>query len=118
MFGTLEKERFAMATAGTKTGAQITGSQCRMARAALRWSIAELADKAGVGISTVQAVEAADDVAAIDAAGLETTRDYRAGARAESLSKIGKALERAGVTILPDDGSGPGVRVRAAKAKR
>lgn len=91
---------------------RITGAHVRMARAALRWSLADLAGKADVGISTVQAIEAADDAATIDAAGLETTRDYRAGARAESLGKIGKALARAGVTILPDDGSGAGIRCR------
>ena len=38
----------------------ITGVQVRMARAFLRWSVAELADKAGVGISTVQRIEAVD----------------------------------------------------------
>jgi transcriptional regulator with XRE-family HTH domain len=92
---------------------KITGAQVRMARAFLRWSIADLAGKAGVGISTVQAIEAADDPADIDAAGLETTRDYRAGARAESLGKIAKALGAAGVTILPDDGKlGPGIRAK------
>ena len=99
-----------MAPAETK----ITGAQVRMARAALRWSLADLADKADVGISTVQAIEAAEDAATVDAGGLETTRDYRAGARAESLGKIAKALGAAGVTILPDDGKqGPGIRARA-----
>jgi transcriptional regulator with XRE-family HTH domain len=88
----------------------ITGAQVRMARAALRWSIAELAKRAGVGISTVQAIEGADDPADVDAAGLATTRDYRAGARAESLGKIAAALGKAGVTFLPHDASGAGVR--------
>jgi transcriptional regulator with XRE-family HTH domain len=97
---------------------RITGGQVRMARAFLRWSIADLADKAGVGISTVQAIEAAADAAEIDAGGLATTRDYRAGARAETLGKIATAFSRAGVTFLPDDGKGPGIRGRAKGAKR
>jgi transcriptional regulator with XRE-family HTH domain len=92
------------------TEIKITGAQVRMARAALRWSLAELAKRAGVGISTVQAIEGADDPAGVDAGGLETTRDYRAGARAESLGAITAALGKAGVTFLPNDGSGAGVR--------
>jgi transcriptional regulator with XRE-family HTH domain len=98
---------------------KISGAQVRMARAAVRWSLADLANKAGVGISTVQAIEAADDAATVNAGGLETTRDYREAARAESLGKIAKALTAAGATFLPDDGKqGPGIRVRAPKAKR
>ena len=42
-----------------KAMTEITGAQVRMARASLRWSIAELAERANVGISTVQAIEAA-----------------------------------------------------------
>lgn len=103
----------------TMAETKISGAQVRMARAAVRWSLAELASKAGVGISTVQAIEAADDPADVDAAGLETTRDYRAGARAESLGKIAKALGSAGVTFLRDDGKqGPGIRARPGKGKR
>jgi hypothetical protein len=87
---------------------KITGGQVRMARAFLGWSIAELARQADVGISTVQAIEREPD---IDAGGLETTRDYRESARAESLGKVAKALIVAGITFLPDDGKrGPGIR--------
>jgi hypothetical protein len=51
------------------------------------------------------------NVGMVDAGGLEATRDYREGARAESLGKIAKALAAAGVTFLPDDGKGgPGIR--------
>ena len=45
---------------------ELTGAQVRMARAFLRWSVAELAAKANVGISTVQRIEAADDPAVHD----------------------------------------------------
>jgi hypothetical protein len=103
----------------TMAETKITGGQIRMARAFLRWSIADLAGKAGVGISTVQAIEAADDAATVDTRGLESTLSYRVGARAESLGKIAKALGSARVTFLPDDGKqGSGIRGRALKAKR
>jgi transcriptional regulator with XRE-family HTH domain len=39
---------------------EITGAQVRMARAFLRWSVAELADRAKVGISSIQRIEATD----------------------------------------------------------
>lgn len=92
-----------------KAEPSITGAQVRMGRAFLRWSLAEMAKIAGVGVSTVQAIEVADGEPEISE-GLEATRDYRAGAREESLAKIAKALTKAGVTFLPDDGKGPGVR--------
>lgn len=38
----------------------ISGSQVRMARAFLRWSIEELSTKASVGVSTVRRIEDAD----------------------------------------------------------
>ena len=40
-----------------ETMSELTGGQVRMARAFLRWSIGELAETAGVGLSTVQAIE-------------------------------------------------------------
>lgn len=104
-----------MSDAGTVDMARaITGAQVRMARAALGWSLAEMAKQARVGLSTVQLVEAADDPADVAGAGLETTRAYRESARAESVAKIAAALEGAGITFLVDDGKrGPGVRYRA-----
>jgi transcriptional regulator with XRE-family HTH domain len=96
---------------------ELLGVQVRMARAALRWSIATLAKRAKVGISSVQAIEASDGSPAI-MAGLDATRDYRASARAVVLEAIAGALAAAGVVVLPDDGAaGPGVRVKA-HAKR
>ncbi len=38
----------------------ISGAQVRMARGLLRWSVQELAEKSGVGISTVRRIEEAD----------------------------------------------------------
>jgi|ERR1700722_6968435 len=83
---------------------ELTGSQVRMARAFLRWSVADLAAKANVGISTVQRIEAADDPAVRD------DLDWRASARGESIQAIRETLIGAGITLLPDDGKGVGIR--------
>ena len=80
---------------------RLTGSQVRMARAALRWSIAEAAKRAGIGESTVKAIEASDGVAAIGA-GLDATRDYRAGARSEAVKALWRAFDKAGVTFVEE----------------
>lgn len=97
---------------------EIAGAQVRMARAFLRWSIAELAKRAGVGRSTVDAIEAVDGSPAITGGGLETTADYRAKARGESLDAIRQALTKAGITFLPPDAAGIGVRGKPAKRAR
>jgi transcriptional regulator with XRE-family HTH domain len=97
---------------------ELLGIQVRMARAALRWSIATLAKRAKIGISSVQAIEAKDGPPAIGA-GLDATRDYRAAERAKVAAAIGTALVAAGVSILPDDGKGAGVRIKpSGKVKR
>ena len=90
---------------------EITGGQIRMARAFLRWSLADLAKRAAVGISTVQAIEAVDGVAAISG-GPDQTLEHRTAARQTSIEAIRDALCGAGVSFLPDDGTGVGVRVK------
>jgi hypothetical protein len=62
------------------TDARITGAQVRAARGVLRWSISDLADKAGVVVSPLQLIEKADGEPGADAAGLAPTRDYRESA--------------------------------------
>jgi transcriptional regulator with XRE-family HTH domain len=91
---------------------EVTGAQVRMARAFLRWSITELASKANVGISTVQRIEAADDPAVRD------DLDWRAAARRECIQAIRETLIRAGITLLPDDGKGMGVRGKARTGRQ
>lgn len=65
-----------------------------MARAALGWNTQELAGKAGVGLNTVNRFEAGQD------------------ARVSSVEKMRRALEAAGVIFVPENGEGPGVRLR------
>jgi DNA-binding XRE family transcriptional regulator len=94
----------------------LTGAQVRMARAFLRWSMADLAKRAKVGTSTVQAIEATDGVPEV-AAGIRETREHRAAERAVTVDRVRAALVAAGITFLQDDGKG-GVGVRGKhKAK-
>lgn len=75
----------------------LSSAQIRAARALVRWSAQELADKAGVGISTVQRMENAEGVPS---------------ASGKNLAAIQQALEAAGVIFIASNGEGPGVRLR------
>jgi len=68
--------------------------QCRMARAALEWSMQDLASKAEVGVNTVNRFETGQD------------------ARLSNMEKMRSALEAAGIIFVPGNGEGPGVRIR------
>lgn len=72
----------------------MTPAQCRMARAALSWSTADLAKSAEVGVNTVNRFEQGQD------------------ARISSMQSMRRALETAGVEFIPENGGGAGVRLR------
>lgn len=72
-------------------------SQMRMARAALKISVRELAEMSGVADSTILRFESGKGA-------ILTT----------NMKRMQEALEAAGVTFLPADSSGgPGVRLKA-----
>lgn len=76
----------------------ITPPQSRAARGLIDWSQTDLAAAAGVGLSTV--------------------RDFERGRRTpitNNLAAIQRALEAAGVIFVPENGEGPGVRLRKDK---
>ena len=75
----------------------LTGQQIRAARAILRLKAIELAEKAGVGLSTVQRAEAVDGPAPMIRANMDVIR---------------RTLEACGIEFLPEDGGGGGVRLR------
>jgi len=75
----------------------LSPGQCRMARAALSWSGAQLAERARVGVTTIGRFEA----------GL--TNPNRA-----TLAALQLALEAGGVEFIPENGGGAGVRMRKA----
>ncbi|MDB5615927.1 helix-turn-helix transcriptional regulator [Tardiphaga sp.] len=89
---------------------EITGSQVRAARAYLRWSMAVLAERADVGISTIQQIENFDGSAYI-----HSDQQWRIDARAEAADKIRHALELGGIKFLDEVRNrtaqrGPGIR--------
>lgn len=95
---------------------EITGTQIRMARAALRLTIADLARQAKLTAPTIRALEAVDGVPGITG-GIEQTLEHRTAARAGSIEAVRKALEAAGVTFARDDGRGVGIRCKHKRAR-
>jgi len=72
----------------------VTGAQLRMARAAIKMSVRDLAKLAGVSPNTITRVEA----------DLQANR--------ATIAAIQRALESAGVIFVDQNGEGPGVRLR------
>jgi DNA-binding XRE family transcriptional regulator len=67
-----------------------------MARAALNWTVRDLADAAGVHRNTISNIEVG-----------------RYAGDAKTLSTIERALKRAGIDFIDENGGGPGVRMRS-----
>lgn len=78
----------------------LTGAQIRMARAALKWSVRELAARARTAPMTVSRIE------------------NGAEAYADTLQRIRRALEKGGVEFLDGNGAGVGVRLTKKSRKR
>ena len=78
----------------------IASEQIRAARALLRITAQELSTSSGVGLATIKRLEAGD--------GLPP-------AHAQTLDKLTKALEVAGVEFLGSPEDGPGVRLKFKK---
>jgi transcriptional regulator with XRE-family HTH domain len=90
---------------------KVTGAQIRAARAFLDWTLADLAQASGVSDSTIRLVEKNSGAPAIKG-GLGATLEYRTSARDESIEKLVRALEKAGIQFLPETPSGVGLRGR------
>ncbi len=63
----------------------------------LRWTADDLAKHAGIGVATVKRAEATDGEPSTTAGNVRLMR---------------QALEAAGVEFIPENGGGPGVRLR------
>src|SRR6516164_8049225 len=81
----------------------LNSAQIRAARALLRWSAAELAREAALGLATIKRAELADS---------ETSMTM-----ANDLA-VRRALEAAGVEFIEEDGGGPGVRLQKRSGEK
>jgi transcriptional regulator with XRE-family HTH domain len=79
--------------------AMISGAQIRAARALLGWTAKDLAQKAKVGVSTVQRIENAEGTPNVHVA---------------NLAAIQSALEAAGIEFT--NGDAPGLRLHRKKS--
>lgn len=76
----------------------ITGAQIRMARGHLKWSVEELAKRAGVGLSTVRRMESVDGPPPSTVANLQAVQSV---------------FEAEGIEFIPSNGGGSGVRLKS-----
>ena len=79
----------------------VTSAQVRMARAALNWTVRDLAKAASLHRNTITNIETGRYAG--DLATLET---------------IVAVLKRAGVEFIDENGGGPGVRLRKRQQKK
>ena len=75
----------------------LTSAQIRAARALIRWSALQLAEKTTVGVTTIRRAE-------LTASETKLTR--------VNDQAIRRVLEAAGVEFIDENGGGPGVRLR------
>ena len=78
----------------------VTSAQVRMARAALNWTVRDLADATHLHRNTITNIE---------------TGKYAGDP--ETLATIATVLKRAGVEFIEENGGGPGVRLRKRQQK-
>jgi transcriptional regulator with XRE-family HTH domain len=89
-----------MRDADVKTLPALTSAQIRAARALIRWSAADLAERSGVGVTTIRRAELTDSETALTRVNDRVIR---------------RTLEEAGVEFIDEsEGAGPGVRLRGA----
>jgi transcriptional regulator with XRE-family HTH domain len=79
------------------------GVQVRMARAALGWSVSDLADHSGVSVSTIKRLEN------------DTLHSSRTVANTRAIQQ---ALESAGIEFVGTPSDAPGVRLRGTPDAR
>jgi transcriptional regulator with XRE-family HTH domain len=81
----------------------IVGLQMRAARAALNWSIEDLAEKSGVSARTLKRLESVDGIPQ--------------SSRVQTLLGVRMALEAAGIEFVGTPDDGPGIRVRGGRSE-
>jgi transcriptional regulator with XRE-family HTH domain len=79
----------------------VTSAQVRMARAALNWTVRDLADSTKLHRNTITNIETG-----------------RYAGDAATLDTIETVLRKAGVEFIDENGGGPGVRLRKRQQKK
>jgi transcriptional regulator with XRE-family HTH domain len=79
----------------------VTSAQLRMARAALNWTVRDLAEATGLHRNTITNIEVG-----------------RYAGDQKSLEKIEAVLRKAGIEFINENGGGPGVRLRKRQGKK
>jgi transcriptional regulator with XRE-family HTH domain len=79
----------------------ITAAQMKAARALIGWTQDDLAEKSGCAPATIRRMES-----------LGTGRSS-----VDNVSAVQRALENGGITFIPENGGGAGVRLAKPKAK-
>jgi DNA-binding XRE family transcriptional regulator len=79
----------------------VTSAQVRMARAALNWTVRDLAQAAGLHRNTITNIETG-----------------RYAGDSVTLATIAAVLKRAGVEFIDENGGGAGVRLRKRHQKK
>jgi transcriptional regulator with XRE-family HTH domain len=79
----------------------VTSAQVRMARAALNWTVRDLAEATGLHRNTITNIEVG-----------------RYAGDAKTLATIETVLKRAGVDFIDENGGGPGVRLRKRSSEK
>jgi transcriptional regulator with XRE-family HTH domain len=79
----------------------VTSAQVRMARAALNWTVRDLAQAAGLHRNTITNIETG-----------------RYAGDSATLATIAAVLKRAGVEFIDENGGGAGVRLRKRHQKK
>ena len=75
----------------------LTSDQIRAARAMLRWDQADLTDKSDVSLATIKRLEKMTGTVS---------------ANRVTLQAIERAFTDAGIEFIPENGSGPGLRLK------
>jgi transcriptional regulator with XRE-family HTH domain len=79
----------------------VTSAQVKMARAALNWTVRDLAQATGLHRNTITNIEVG-----------------RYAGDPETLAKLRGVLEAAGVEFIDENGGGPGVRLRKSARQK
>ena len=78
-----------------------TSAQLRAARAMLKWSLADLSEKSGIGTSTLKRFEAADGMP---------------NGHMSTFAKLNEIFLDANIEFIGSPDDGPGVRLRKVKS--